>query len=198
MTNYKPLVTISILLGALWLLPKNDKLSHTSASAATARPIAIPASEQPAEPIVWATDYKEAYAEAKKSEKLLLVHLVTDGCAPCNEMEYKVFPRVDVKRELRRFVLVKGNERGLPWRGSRLTWRQYTGASRFPFEMIVDPNNGPSGTWQYKGNAPSKAASYVTHLRRFGRSVVVNPPEKRSAKCKCVNCRCLNCQCGND
>jgi thiol-disulfide isomerase/thioredoxin len=106
----------------------------------------------------WSNDPKAAFAEAKRSDRLLLIDAYADWCGWCKVLEREVFPHPDFVAATREFVKLRidvedGGE------GTELAERY--GAWSLPTLLIVEPGGALVGS--VEGYAP--VGPFVSRLR---------------------------------
>jgi protein disulfide-isomerase len=102
--------------------------------------------------IHWQQDIETAKAMAGESGRLVLVHVVADGCGPCQALEANVFAQPGVAGAIeQRFVAVKLNANEFP------AIAQGFGITRVPTDVILTPD----GQVLSKMISPATPAAYV-------------------------------------
>jgi hypothetical protein len=144
----------------------------------------------PVQTVSWHEDYVEAYRDAAKQNKRLLVRFSAPWCGPCRNHEL-----LDKDREviLRQFARLKVNV------DQQSPAFNYQGA--IPFEAVYEVSADGTKATPVWTCYPTSTPRYLERLREFGsRSVVrVRKAIRRVVATKtCANplCRCVNCQCG--
>lgn len=107
---------------------------------------------------VWKTDYGQAYEEARKAEKPLLVHFYADWCGPCKKMDRDVLLNPQVTKMIESgFVAVKINidkNRDL--------------ASKFGINMLpADAVVSPDGKIVSQTEGAQSLSAYVGQMARI-------------------------------
>lgn len=102
--------------------------------------------------IHWQQDIETAKVMARESGRLVLVHVVADGCGPCRSLEMNVFPQPGVGAAIeQKFVPVKLNANEYP------AIAQGFGITRVPTDVIITPD----GQILSKAISPATPAAYV-------------------------------------
>jgi protein disulfide-isomerase len=102
--------------------------------------------------IRWQQDIETAKAMARDSGRLVLVHVVADGCGPCRSLETNVFVQPGVAEAIeQKFVPVKLNANEFP------AIAQGFGITRVPTDVILTPD----GQILSKAIIPATPAAYV-------------------------------------
>ncbi len=100
----------------------------------------------------WQRDIETAKVMARDSGRLVLVHVVADGCGPCQSLETNVFAQPGVGGAIeQRFVPVKLNANEFP------AIAQGFGITRVPTDLILTPD----GQILSKAISPATPAAYV-------------------------------------
>lgn len=85
--------------------------------------------------IHWQQDIESAKATARQSNRLVLVHVVADGCGPCAALEKNVFNQPGVAAAIeQQFVPVKLNANEFPGIATGF------GITRVPTDVIITPD----------------------------------------------------------
>ena len=105
----------------------------------------------------WQSDFVAAQAEARRENRLLVVHFHTTWCGPCQQMERNVLHDAALARELgKHFVAVKVNGDQHPDLVSRF------GVQAYPTDVIVDP----SGRVVSRTAGYQDRGAYIAQLQR--------------------------------
>jgi protein disulfide-isomerase len=105
--------------------------------------------------IGWQHDIEAAKAAARQSNRLVLVHVWGDGCAPCKALESGVFNQPGVAGAIEsQFVPVKLNANEFP------ATAQGFGITRIPTDVILTPDGQVVG----KMISPATPSAYVGEL----------------------------------
>jgi len=108
--------------------------------------------------IHWQQDIEAAKAQARQSGRLVLVHVVADGCGPCRALESNVFSQQGVAGAIEaRFVPVLLNANEFP------AIAQGFGITRVPTDVVVTPEGQVVG----KQISPATPTAYVAELTNF-------------------------------
>jgi len=108
--------------------------------------------------IHWQQDIEAAKVQARHSGRLVLVHVVADGCGPCRALESNVFSQQGVAGAIEaRFVPVKLNANEFP------AIAQGFGITRVPTDVVITPEGQIVG----KQISPATPAAYVADLTSF-------------------------------
>jgi protein disulfide-isomerase len=108
--------------------------------------------------IHWQRDIEAAKAEARQTGRLVLVHVVADGCGPCRALESNVFSQQGVAGAIEaRFVPVLLNANEFP------AIAQGFGITRVPTDVVVTPEGQVVG----KQISPATPTAYVAELTNF-------------------------------
>jgi protein disulfide-isomerase len=108
--------------------------------------------------IHWQQDIEAAKVQARQSGRLVLVHVVADGCGPCRALESNVFSQPGVAGAIEaRFVPVKLNANEYP------AIAQGFGITRVPTDVVVTPEGQIVG----KQISPATPTAYVADLTAF-------------------------------
>src|SRR5262249_52866292 len=67
----------------------------------------LPYATNPKGELVWYKDYQEAWEKAKREKKLIFIDFTGQNCTNCRLNENRVFPRAEVRDQLKNYVLVK-------------------------------------------------------------------------------------------
>jgi protein disulfide-isomerase len=108
--------------------------------------------------IHWQQDIEAAKVQARQSGRLVLVHVVADGCGPCRSLESNVFSQPGVAGAIEaRFVPVKLNANEFP------AIAQGFGITRVPTDVVITPEGQVVG----KQISPSTPTAYVADLTTY-------------------------------
>lgn len=108
--------------------------------------------------IRWQQDIESAKAEARQTHRMVLVHVVADGCGPCRALESNVFNQPGVAAAIeQQFVPVKLNANEYP------AIAQAFGITRVPTDVIVTPEGEVIG----KMISPATPAAYVAETTQI-------------------------------
>jgi len=108
--------------------------------------------------IHWQQDIESAKIQARQSGRLVLVHVVADGCGPCRALESNVFNQPGVAGAIEaRFVPVQLNANEFP------AIAQGFGITRVPTDVIITPEGQIVG----KQISPATPSSYVAETTNF-------------------------------
>ena len=100
----------------------------------------------------WQQDIESAKVQARQSGRLVLVHVVADGCGPCQSLESNVFCQPGVAGAIeQRFVPVKLNANEFP------AIAQGFGITRVPTDVIISPDGQVLG----KMISPATPSAYI-------------------------------------
>ncbi|MGD9632771.1 MAG: thioredoxin family protein [Pirellulales bacterium] len=120
------------------------------------------AAQQPG--IQWQQDIETAKATARQSNRLVLVHVVADGCGPCAALEKNVFNQPGVAAAIeQQFVPVKLNANEYPGIATGF------GITRVPTDVIITPDGqilsktiSPPTPMGYVAEANAVATKYAS------------------------------------
>ncbi len=113
--------------------------------------VALPATAQELG-VRWQQDIESAKVQARQSGRLVLVHVVADGCGPCRALETNVFNQPGVAGAIeQRFVPVKLNANEFP------AIAQGFGITRVPTDVIITPDGQVLG----KMISPATPSAYI-------------------------------------
>ena len=116
--------------------------------------------------IHWQQDIEAAKEQARQSGRLVLVHVVADGCGPCRAPESNVFSQPGVAGAIEaRFVPVKLNANEFP------AIAQGFGVTRVPTDVVVTPDGQVVG----KQISPATPTAYVADLMEFANQQPASP-----------------------
>lgn len=114
----------------------------------------------------------QGFALAKRKRKLIMIDVYTDWCGWCKVMDRAVFPRPEVAKLMRKFVLVKCDaEDG----GDGTDLARLLGVNRFPASCFLDPDLTPRAT-VFGFRDPETYAEILTDVLEG------KVPEKRAPK----------------
>lgn len=100
----------------------------------------------------WQQDIEAAKATARRSGRLVLVHVWADGCAPCHALEQNVFAQPGVSGAIEaKFVPVKLNANEFP------ATAQGFGITRVPTDVVLTPDGQIIG----KMISPATPVAYI-------------------------------------
>src|SRR5262245_45033886 len=112
--------------------------------------------------IHWQQDIEAAKTQARQSGKLVLVHVVADGCGPCRALESNVFNQPGVAGAIeQRFVPVKLNANEYP------AIAQGFGITRVPTDVVITPEGQVVG----KQISPATPAAYIAETTKYANQV---------------------------
>lgn len=128
--------------------------------------------------IHWQQDIETAKVMARDSRRLVLVHVVADGCGPCRTLETNVFNQPGVAGAIeQRFVPVKLNANEFP------AIAQGFGITRVPTDVIITPDGqtlsktiSPATPLAYVAEATNVANQYASESGRAYKTAVATPP----------------------
>lgn len=110
--------------------------------------------------IRWQQDIESAKAEARQTQRMVLVHVVADGCGPCRALESNVFNQPGVAAAIeQQFVPVKLNANEYP------AIAQGFGITRVPTDVIITPDGQAVG----KMISPATPAAYVAETTQIAK-----------------------------
>lgn len=126
----------------------------------------------------WQQDIEAAKVAARDSGRLVLVHVVADGCGPCRALESNVFAQPGVGEAIeQRFVPVKLNANEFP------AIAQGFGITRVPTDVILTPEGqilskaiSPATPSAYIAQASGVANQYASQLGRPYQVASASPP----------------------
>jgi thiol:disulfide interchange protein DsbD len=99
--------------------------------------------------LAWDRDYQRAWERAKNDNKLLFIDFTGFNCQNCRLNEQTVFPRPEVREQLRQFVLVQLYQDVVPGGGANalsdaarnLAWQEKTFDDiSLPLYVVLDPS----------------------------------------------------------
>jgi thiol:disulfide interchange protein DsbD len=90
-------------------------------------------------------DFEAALAEAKRTNTPIIVNFTGYTCTNCRWMEYNMFPKPEVARELARFVRVElyTDRPGEPYQGFQQMERDLFGTVALPYYAVFTPDGEP-------------------------------------------------------
>ncbi len=126
----------------------------------------------------WQQDIEAAKVAARDSGRLVLVHVVADGCGPCRSLETNVFAQPGVAGAIeQRFVPVKLNANEFP------AIAQGFGITRVPTDLILTPDGqvlskaiSPATPSAYIAETTAVANQYASQLGRPYKVATASPP----------------------
>ncbi len=108
--------------------------------------------------IQWRQDIETAKSQAHQSGRMVLVHVIADGCGPCRSLEQNVFNQPGVAAAIeQQFVPVKLNANEYP------AIAQGFGITRVPTDVIISPEGEVIG----KLISPATPAAYVAETTQI-------------------------------
>jgi YHS domain-containing protein/thiol-disulfide isomerase/thioredoxin len=113
----------------------------------------------------WHHNYADAYREATRLGRPLVVHVYTDWCGPCRQMESSVLNTTEVTARLGRSIVgVKLNADHHSQLVSRF------GVSGYPSDVFV----GPDGRILFRSSGFSSSREYAAQMARANEQVAVH------------------------
>jgi thiol:disulfide interchange protein DsbD len=108
-------------------------------------------------------DYQAALAEARKTNQPIIVNFTGYTCTNCRWMEYNMFPKPEVARELSRYVRVElyTDRPGEPYQGFQKMERELFGTVALPYYAIFTPDGEPVVAF---GGLTRDPAQYINFL----------------------------------
>lgn len=91
----------------LWILVAGSCLAGCGSKPHTLTNTTPPAGKTSTSKINWLKSYPEALAEAKKSNKLVLVDVGTSWCSGCKRLDENVWPAAEIVKASQNFVPVR-------------------------------------------------------------------------------------------
>ena len=108
-------------------------------------------------------DYDKALARGKQEGKRVFVDFTGYTCTNCRWMEANMFPREDVREELRQFVLVRlytDGEGGIYERQQALQQAKYKTVA-LPYYAVVDPDGAAVGSFPGLTRDPARFLAFL-------------------------------------
>jgi thiol:disulfide interchange protein DsbD len=115
--------------------------------------------------VTWRVDdYKGALAEASRTGQPLLIDFTGYTCTNCRWMEFNMFPKPEVARELSRFVRVElyTDRPGEPYEGFQNMERDLFGTVALPYYAIFSAEGEPVVAF---GGLTREPTEYLNFLR---------------------------------
>jgi thiol:disulfide interchange protein DsbD len=123
------------------------------------------ASAQPEGELPWIlNDYEAALAQAARENRPILIDFTGYTCTNCRWMEANMFPRLDVSRELSRFVRVRlyTDGRGEMYERHQQMEQDLFGTVALPYYAILTPDGTPRVAF---GGLTRSADEFIAFLR---------------------------------
>jgi YHS domain-containing protein/thiol-disulfide isomerase/thioredoxin len=128
--------------------------------------------------VQWQQDIESAKVLARDSGRLVLVHVVSDGCGPCRALESNVFAQPGVAGAIeQRFVPVRLNANEYP------AIAQGFGITRVPTDVILTPDGqilskaiSPATPSAYIAETTNVANKYASQLGQQYNIATASPP----------------------
>lgn len=116
--------------------------------------------------LAWLQDYDEARAVAAREGRPILIDFTGYTCTNCRWMEANMFPRLDVERELQRFVRVRLYTDGRDESNRRYQQfeEDYFGTVALPLYAVMSPDGTPVVVFS---GLTRDQAQFVAFLRYF-------------------------------